>query len=340
MGYTIKQIAEELGISATTVSLIINDRPCRVSDQTRDAVLNLVKKYNYLPNHSARALVTKKTQTVGLILPDISNPFFSELAKGLERKARKSDYSVIFCNSDDQGKKDYENASLLISKQVDGIVIAPSLNDEDTTEIMKFKQLIEGNNLPIVLVDRTIPYCSYNSALINHRQGGYLATEHLLKLGHRKIGCITGPLNVDSGYNRYKGYEDALHMFHVNVDKSYVYTGNYQIESGMIGTQMLLPQGVTAIFACNDLMAFGCLQKCREMGFTPGKDISIIGYDDIPICKIVDPPLTTVSQPLCEIGEISFQIILDLISAPQARIQNITLPPQIIVRNTTKTLNS
>lgn len=157
VNYTIKDIAAELGVSITTVSLIINNRPCRVSEKTRKEVLDLVKKYNYTPNSSARALVTKKTETIGLIVPDISNPFFSELAKGVERAAQKNNYSVIFCNSDNKAKKDIKNTALLISKQVDGLILVPSMGDQDVEDIAQFNRLIERKHLPLVLADRTIP---------------------------------------------------------------------------------------------------------------------------------------------------------------------------------------
>lgn len=334
MGYTIKDIAQESGVSPTTVSLIVNNKPCRISEETRQIVLDVVKKYNYRPNSSARALVTKKTETIGLIVPDISNPFFAELSKGVEREARIFDYSIILCNSDDSGKKDIKNTDLLSSRQVDGLILAPSLNDYDTEEIEKFNRMTH-NKLPVVLIDRQIPYFSYNSALIDHRIGGYLATEHLIRLGHRKIGCITGPLHLDSGKKRFQGYQDALKMGGLDFCDSYIYNGNYQVDSGLAGGEALMQKGVTAIFACNDLMAFGCIRQARQMNLLPGRDISIVGFDDIPICDLLDQPLTTVNQPLYELGKISFQLLYDQIISPQTKIQTVTLPPSLIIRGTT-----
>lgn len=335
MNYTIKDIAAELGVSITTVSLIINNRPCRVSEKTRKDVLDLVKKYNYTPNSSARALVTKKTETIGLIVPDISNPFFSELAKGVERAAQKANYSVILCNSDNKAQKDIKNTALLISKQVDGLILAPSMGDQDVEYIAQFNRLTQRNRLPLVLADRTVPFGSYNSVLIDNRIGAYQATCHLLELGHRKIGCVTGPLNVDSAEKRYNGYIDALRMNDIEVDEDIICHGDYQVESGFAAAEPLLNKGVTAIFACNDLMALGCMRKARQMGMIPGKDISIMGFDDIPLCELLDQPLTTVRQPLYEMGKHSFQLIKDLIDKPQSRIENIMLPPTVIVRDTT-----
>lgn len=335
MGKTLKDIATELDISPTTVSLIINNRPCRVSDQTRKAVLDLVKKYNYTPNSSARALVTKKTQTIGLIVPDISNPFFAALAKGVEREAQKQNYSVIFCNSDDNAAKDIKNSCLLISKQVDGLILAPSLNEKNLEAVKQFNQLIYKNPLPVVFVDRTIPGCDFNSVMVDHRKGGLIAANHLLHLGHKRIGCITGPLDLESANGRFMGYLSALRMANIIPDDRLYYNGNYQIESGITGAKKLIDNGATAIFASNDLMAMGTMRQARKMGLTPGKDIAIIGFDDIPVCEVLDQPLTTINQMVYQMGKHSFKLVVQSIEQPRDIRQSIMLLPVLVERNTT-----
>lgn len=335
MRYTIKDIAEELGVSITTVSLIINNRPCRISEETRKKVWDLVKKYNYTPNSNARALVTKKTQTIGLIVPDISNDFFSELAKGVERAAQKQEYSVVFCSSDNKGKKDLTNAALLISKQIDGLILAPSLGNTDVADIAEFNDLVQRNNLPVVLADRTIPFCSYNCVQSNNRQGGYMATNYLLSLGHHKIGCITGPMDVDSARERHQGYTDALQMANTSIDTSLIVTGDYQIESGAACAAALISRGATAIFACNDMMALGAMREIRKQKLKLPTDISLIGFDDITVCELLDPPLSTIHQPLYEVGKTAFQLMAKLIEKPTSKIENTMLSPQLMQRGTT-----
>lgn len=335
MRYTIKDIANELGVSITTVSLIINNRPCRISDETRQNVLDLVEKYNYTPNSNARALVTKKSQTIGLIVPDISNNFFSELAKGVEKAAQKLDYSVLFCNSDNSGKKDLKNTNMLISKQIDGLIIAPSLGTTDVKDIAEFNDIVKASGLQVVLADRTIPFCSFNCVQSNNRQGGYIATNHLLELGHKKIGCITGPMEVDSARERLQGFTDALSMAGLEVDDNLIASGDYQIESGAAGTRELLKQGVTAIFACNDMMALGAMRECREQKIKIPDEISLMGFDGINVCELLDPPLTTINQPLYEVGKNAFKLISELIEKPTSKIENIMLTPNLIKRSTT-----
>lgn len=335
MKYTIKDIASKLGVSTTTVSLIINNRPCRVSDKTRQEVLDLVKKYHYTPSFSARALVTKKTETIGLIVPDISNPFFAELAKGVERASQQAGYSIILCNSDNQPEKDVKNAALLISKQVDGLILAPSMGNQDTDSITQFNRLMEQTKLPVVLADRMLPDSDYNSVLIDNHLGGYQATHYLVELGHRKIGCVTGPIDVDSSCKRFEGYRDALDRHGIHLDDALIYHGDYQTESGFLAAEELIEKDITAIFACNDLMAFGCIRKASQLGLTPGKDISIIGFDDISLCSFLEPSLSTVKQPLYEMGKSSFQLIKKMIDKSQSGAESIMLPPSVIVRETT-----
>lgn len=335
MSYTIKDIAKEAGVSITTVSLILNNKECRISDETRERVIEVAKKHNYRPNFSARALVTKKTNTIGLIIPDISNPFFSELAKGVEREAQKHHYSIIFCNSNQRGDKDVNNLSLLINKQVDALIISTSLRDSEEDYIKQFNRIIYQKNIPVVAVDRKIPQRNYNSVSLDHFEGGFIATKLLLELGHRNIGCITGPFDSANAKERYNGYLNALNMYDIQHNPHLVYHGDYQIESGFLGAKKLIEQGVSAIFACNDMMACGVYRQAHLMGKTVGKDLSIIGFDDIPLCEILEQPLTTIHQPVIDMGKNACKLAIELISGPQEKIQNIKFLPTLVERSTT-----
>ncbi len=335
MSYTLKDIAREAGVSITTVSLVLNNKQCRISPETRKKVLAIAKKYNYNPNSSARALVTKKTYTLGLILPDISNPFFSELAKGIENEAQEHNYSVIFCNSNQNPQKDINNLCLLIGKQVDGLIITTSLSDSDSEYIRQFNRIVYESKISAVAVDRQIPQHNYDSVSIDHLEGGFLAAKHLLELGHKKIGCITGPLDSATARERYNGYVNALEMFGVKADPNLVYPGNFQLDSGVEGAEYLVSQGVSAIFACNDMMAFGAYRQVQAMGKIVGKDISIIGYDDIPLCELLEYPLTTIHQPISKMGRNACRLIIELIKEPQHKRQNIKFLPSLVVRKTT-----
>lgn len=335
MAYTIKDIAREAGVSAATVSLVLNNRKCRVSDATRKKVLEVANRYNYNPNSSARALVTKKTKTLGLIIPDISNPFFAELAKGIETEAQEYNYSVIFCNSNQQGNKDVSNLSLLVSKQVDGLIIATSLGNNDTVLVNQFKRIIYESKTPVVAVDRQIPQSNFDFISIDHFEGGFMATKHLLDLGHKKIGCITGPMHSTSAQERYNGYINALEISGIRPNENFVTRGDYQIKSGLTGAKTLIDNGVSAIFACNDMMAYGAYRQARLMGKTIGTDLSLVGYDDIPLCEIMEHPLTTISQPVSIVGKSACDLVIELIHNPQRKVSNIKFLPTLVIRNTT-----
>ncbi|HHY83390.1 MAG TPA: LacI family transcriptional regulator [Clostridiales bacterium] len=335
MASTIKDIAKEAGVSITTVSLVLNNKECRVSPETREKILETARNLNYNPNSSARALVTKKTNTLGLIIPDINNPFFSGLAKAIEAEAQAHNYSIIFCNSDEKGAKDVSNLSLLVSKQIDGLIISTSLRNSDLEHINQFNRIVYESKIPVVAIDRQIPFKNYDYVSIDHMEGGFLATKHLLELGHKKIGCITGPLESTSAQERYNGYLNALSMFGVKPDPELVYHGDYQLEAGLKGAEILINKGVSAIFACNDMMACGAYRQARLMGKTIGKDLSIVGYDNISICEILEQPLTTIAQPISAVGKNACRLLLELINEPQHRIQNIKFLPTLIVRNTT-----
>lgn len=332
---TIKDIAAELGVSITTVSLIINNRPCRVSDATRLAVQDLVKKYNYKPNSSARALITKKTQTIGLIVPDVSNPFFAEFAKGVTRAAHETDLSVILCNSDSCSEMDINNTSLLIGKQVDGIIFVSSFGENDQKYIDQFNRLIMSSGVAVILADRKIPGCHYSSVLVDHRKGGYLATNALIKLGHRNIGCITGPAHMNSANERYMGYLDALRLNGIDFSSSLISKGDYSLESGLLGAKDLIIKGVSAIFASNDLMAIGASRQAGLMGYSVGVDFSIIGFDNIPLDIMLDHPLSTVHQPVYQMGEYATKMLVEQQDANESSHQTITMTPKLILRATT-----
>lgn len=332
---TIKDIAAELQVSPATVSLVINNRPCRVSAPIRKAILECVKKYNYTPNPSARALVTKRTQTIGLIVPDISNPFFSELAKGVVRAAQEKQYSVIFCNSDNNGEDDLKNIELLLNKQVDGIILAPAILATDPQMSEKFHKITTDNQIPIVLADRHIPGCDFDIVLIDNQKGARLATNYLLSLGHKKIGCITGPLSMDSAAARHQGYLDSLAFAGIAHSPDLCYFGNYQVESGIAGAEKLIQNGASAIFSCNDLMAMGAMRQAKKMGLEPGKDISIIGFDDIPLSPLLDPPLTTVNQPVYKLGKHCFYLLHATLQEPEKVQQSVMLRPTLKIREST-----
>lgn len=340
MAFTIKDIATEVGVSPTTVSLVLNNKECRVADRTRQAIVEIAAKYHYSPNLSARALVMRQSQTLGLIIPDISNPYFSELAKGVEREAQKHGYSVIFCNSGDLGRKDVDNFKLLTSRQVDAVIIVSSIQEEDINYANEFNRIAAATQVPVIQFDRQVLGGNYDLISIDHHLGGYLAAKYLISLGYKNIGCITGPLKLPSAKERFDGYLTALQEFDIMRRDELIACGDYSMQSGMRLAGDLLANGAEAIFACNDMMAFGVAKALRQHGKRAGRDFALVGFDNSPVCEYLETPLTTVDQPVYDMGKSACGLAIKNITE-KGRLtqvspvkQNIRFAPSLIIRET------
>ena len=335
MAVTIKDIAKLANVSITTVSRVINNKSEGVSEETRNRILQLVKELGYQPNAIARGLVTKKTKTIGLIIPDISNPFFPDLARGVEDSAHIYGYNVFLCNTDDNLEKESEYINALKEKYVDGIIFTSS-------SIPKHEHIMElvKSGIPIVIMDRRVDSEDIYGVFLDNYEGGYIATKHLIDLGHKKIGCITGPLYTKSAKERLEGYKKALVENGMDVDERLIFEGDYKINSGIIGTEKLLGnnENVTAIFACNDLMAYGAYKTIRSYGYKIPDDISIVGFDDIQLSQILEPQLTTIKQPAYDMGLTAARMLIKLVEGKKLKKKIINFKPQLIIRQSTKNI--
>ncbi|TCO68655.1 LacI family DNA-binding transcriptional regulator [Caldanaerobacter subterraneus] len=336
MAVTIKDIARLANVSVTTVSRVINNKPEGVSEETRQKILKLVKELGYQPNAIARGLVTKKTKTIGLIIPDISNPFFPDIARGVEDSAHIYGYNVFLCNTDDNLEKESEYIRALKEKYVDGIIFTSSV-PSDYQHIMELVR----DGVPIVMMDRRMESEEIYGVFIDNYEGGYLATKHLIDLGHRKIGCITGPLKVKNARERLEGYKRALLDNGIEVDERLIFEGDYKINSGIIGTEKLLNDNkdITAIFACNDLMAYGAYKTIRSYGYKIPDDISVVGFDDILLSQIMEPQLTTIRQPAYDMGLTAARMLIKLIEGKKVSKKIIIFKPQLVIRQSTASVD-
>lgn len=330
---TIKDIAAMTDVSIGTVSRIINNTEKGYSTETRDKVLKAIKESGYTTNEVARGLVTKKTKTIGVIVPDILNPFFPEIVRGAEDGASKRGYSIILCNSDNNPNKEIEYIKLLKSKYVDGIVFCTNLFQDNFTE---GKRLI--GDTPIVMTDSFYVEEGQYALRCDDMVGGYIATKYLLSLGHKRIACITGPNNTTSSPERLKGYEKALNEAGIKFDYSLIYEGNYRIDGGVKGVEALKNKGCTAIFVYNDLMAYGVYKKLFDMGLNIPNDVSIIGYDDITFSQFVYPTLTSINQPSYQMGKDAVNILIDTAEGKKIKKTKIKYKPTLIIRDSTKKL--
>lgn len=333
---TIKDIAKAAGVSTTTVSLVLNNKPSRISKETREKILKIAKDEKYIPNRLAVNLAKQTTDTFGMIIPDIGNVFFAELCKGCEVEAREAGYSLTFASANEYISTDLEYVDAMIANRVDGIIYVSSSSTDSSTN-QKICQKIHNSQIPFVVVDRSINFPYAKSVLMDNEAGGYIATKHLLELGHHKIGCLTGPMQSDTSKKRLAGYKKALNEFNISYDSSLIMEGNFQIESGYECLSYMRGLGVTAIFCFNDMMALGVYKAARDYGLKIPRDISVVGYDDIFICDILDVPLTTVHQPAYSIGRYAVQTLLALIRKDKD-VENIVLSPSLKVRASTRRL--
>lgn len=334
MRTTIKDIARETGFSVSTVSLALGEKKHRLAEETVRKIKNAARELHYSPNQMAVGLITQKTWTMGLIVPDICNPFFAGIAKGAEEKCEEHHYNLILCNTNDNPEKDLKYMNVLLARGVDGVIFAMSADVRGDKAAECFRQ-VEQAQTPVILVDRALDEFPARGILINHELGGYLATRHLLDLGHRKIGCITGPMSLQSAKQRFFGYIRALQEFSVNFDPALVCEGDYHTASGYTLSQKLVERGVTAIFACNDMMAYGVFRRLNEVGISIPQSMSVVGFDDDDVSEIIQFPLTTVHQPVYEIGKTAAERLIRRIDAPDSVQEDIVFDPKLIIRKST-----
>lgn len=334
MKATIKSIAQECNLSITAVSLVLNGRPNRISEEARNLILETAKKQNYSPNQIAVGLVKGKTRTVGLILSDISNLFLAEIAKIVEEEVQKYNYTVIFGNTGDSGRREVDYIREFLGKNVDGIILLHSSNVSKAEE-KQIIELVRGSGIPFVMLDNDLEIPEIFRCILDNKKGGYLATTHLLELGHRRIGCLLGPLGQCSVRDRLKGYKAALTDWDIPIDEELLYYGDFTIQSGMKAMPYFQEKEASAIFSHNDMMSYGLYTYGRENNIRIGKDISIISFDDCFINKILDTPLTAVKQPRIEMARKATECLISLIKGELTEENPIVFEPEIKIRSST-----
>lgn len=334
MATTIKDIAQATGLSVTTVSLVLNQKADKIPERTKELVQKTAKEMNYRPNQIAISLVKKKTKTLGLLIPDIRNSFFSMLAKEVEDECHKMGWTMILCNTGDQHHRDLEYIDVLASKNVDGVIYCMA-SDTTLEKFQEVHELLQIYKLPFIMIDRTYDLKNVHAAKIDNKLGGFLATEHLISLGHSKIACITGPMNLMDTQARLSGYKDALEKHGIVFNENLIYHGNYQMSGGVHGITELKQQEFTAVFAFNDLMAFGAYKALKQMKKKIPEDVSLVGYDDIVFSEMLEVPLTTIRQPIGKAGKLAVRFIIDYIDDPSSAEEVPMLSPKLIKRDST-----
>ncbi|UCG58116.1 MAG: LacI family DNA-binding transcriptional regulator [Phycisphaerales bacterium] len=334
---TLKDIAERLGISVTTVSRILNGRAdrYRISDKTAKAVFKVARELNFSPNPLARGLRLNKTQTIGLVIPDISNPFFASIARNVESEARKRGYSVILCDSEESIDLEIESLALLQSRKVEGLVVSP-VGTADS-HLRKF----ESANLPIVIVDRHFPDVSLPFVASDNFGGALEGVNHLVENGHRNIACIQGLRCTMPNNERVRGYRAALENHNIPFDESLIVGNSFGEENGYIESKLLLKKrrDVTAVLALSNLISLGVLRALGEEGLRVPDDISIVSFDEQPYSAYLATPMSTVGQNSVEMGQIAVKLLFSQIESPHlSHKEGILLPTTLIKRESVKKL--
>ena len=328
---TIKEVAEYAGVSVATVSRVVNNTG-RVSPELRRRVLAAMDALNYQPSALARSLRRRRTQTVGILVPQLDHPFFSSLAFAIERKLFSEHYHALICSAEENQEKEDAYIEMLIRQRVNGVILVPTGQSAENVH-----RLLE-QQVPVVLADRDLPDLAISRVLNDNFHGGYEGARHLLSLGHRRIGVIGGPDYSYPMRQRINGIRQAFRDARVAHDPDLMSIGTLQqFEMGYTAARSLLSKSPrpTAIFALTDVMAVGVLHAAYEEGLRLPEELSVMGFDDIPLASYSIPELTTIAQPIYDMGESAARILLRQMQKPDSPVESVMLQTRLIVRQST-----
>jgi LacI family transcriptional regulator len=324
---TIHDVAKRAGVAQITVSRVINNSGY-ISDKTRENVEAAIAELGYIPNILARSLRSKRTNTLALVFTDITNPFFTILARGVEDTASFAGFNVIFCNTDESQEKEDNYIQLILQKQVDGILLVPASSNTRSIKV------IQKQNTPLVIIDRRVSNSNVDIVRGDSEGGAYQLTKYLIGLGHRRIAIISGPRNVSTAEDRLLGYKRAMEDSGLNENILSFY-GNFSQDSGNELTRKIFINDPkpTALFAANNLIAIGALKALRDIGFKVPDDVALVSFDDIPESLSVFPFMTVVAQPSYEIGKRATELLISRINNDSSlEYQNIIFPVEFFER--------
>jgi len=327
MKATIYDIAREAGVSIATVSQVINGKG-KISEKRRAEIMEIMERLHYQPSAIAAALTGKQTYTLGLLVPDISNPYFAELARAVEDRSRQLGYSVVICSTDNKDERVERYLNLLQQKRVDGMMIGTGI---DNAEILS--PLLQ-QSIPVALIARHMPSLSVHTVTIDDILGGALAADHLLELGHTRVAVLSEPSKVSSSQERVRGFRETLIKAGLTLEPNQIRESAADLSSAKKEALLLLGEKdhPTGLFCCNDIQAIGALQAAKELGLRVPEDVSIIGFDNTILASVTSPPLTTVAQPIEELGHRAVDLLIEELKDEQKEPQKIVLKPELVIR--------
>ncbi|MGB4595844.1 MAG: LacI family DNA-binding transcriptional regulator [Anaerolineaceae bacterium] len=331
MPLTLEDIAKLSGFSRSTVSRVLN-HDSRVNPETREIIQKVIDELNFFPNLAARGLASGHTNVLGVIIPAgvpslFNDPYFPVLLQGVSAACNKMDYSVMLSISDIQYEKRLLGR-LIHNRLVDGVIVASTLIGDPMVSALT------NSDLPFVIVGRQ-PNLTANDVDVDNRQAARLATDYLIGQGYTRIAHITGPLNQKAGKDRLDGYKDGLISGGFKVDPKLIVTGNFTEHGGYLGMRKLLMSKPDAVFAASDLTAMGALRCLNEASLRVPEDVALVGFDDIPVASRITPSLTTIRQPIHDMGKMAAEALIDIIENGSKELRHITLSTELIIRGST-----
>ncbi|GAA3405650.1 LacI family DNA-binding transcriptional regulator [Paenibacillus hodogayensis] len=333
---TIYDIAKQANVSAMTVSKVINNTG-KISEKTRQRVKKIMEDLNYVPNSMARSLVLQETKMLSLLIPDITNPFFTTVARGAEDAAMRLGYKLLFGNSDENLTKEKEYVDMILSTRVDGVLFSAA-SDLSGPHL----QTLRTHRIPFVLLDRAVPGFDCDAVTGDNREGARRLVEHLLALGHRRIAMVNGSLLVSTARERLTGYKDALKLNDIPPDDELILEMSYKqfADEEALHRLLALPSPPTAVFAGNNFIAVGIIRKLLDMGISVPDQLSVVCFDDLG-ASVIDPFFTVVSQPAYQFGAMGIQLLIERIKGTTTpEWKKLILPSELIVRNSSAPPNA
>lgn len=337
---TINDVAKRANVSITTVSLVLNNKAKSISKKTIEKVKKAAHEINYFADPIAASMITKKTKTIGYILPNIENMFFARIVKMMDIELSNYGYNLIICNSDESYERGQSAIISLTRRNVDFLVITPSSESLKKENLSSVTSLANSLKTPFLFVDREIDGINANVIVSDNEKGGYIATKHLIENGHSNIAYLSGPQEVSSSYHRYHGYLKALKESNISFSEDMLFIGDYSYETGYrAGLDIIKSKKITAVFAANDLMAYGLIKACHEKGVKIPQDLSIVGYDDLFYSSILDVPLTSVNHNINLMAKRVAEYVVEALKNKNKNdygYDKILIKPHLVVRDSVK----
>jgi len=337
MRLTINDIAKKAKVSKSTVSRVLNNSGY-VNKDTREKIEKVIRENAYYPSAQARSLSKRESNTIGVIIPEADNPFFGEVLRGISEVVDANDMTLILCDTDNNVSKEKKALDMIIMQRVKGLIFTP-VNDHSNDETeKKLKAKLRALNIPTVLLDRGIENSEWDGVFFKNYESAYKATEILIKEGHKKLGVITGDLNLKIGRERFRGFLDALKDYNVPIMHKYIYEGNFSVDKAYQLSKQFIEKNdlPDALLTSNNRTTLGLLKALNEKKIVLGKDIAVIGIDSIEVIDILGIKLSCVARDAVEMGRIAMRLLLERFQKPLKEREDYVVPFEIILKGSEK----